>query len=194
MKPWERLEDESSHAYQAFIAYRDATKRSLQSVHSHVTISTSIGQLHTWSNRYNWKDRALAWDRHVSAKRDARILTKLTSERSKLALKRLTARSLAVNQALRTLEKINRDSIAVCEPGELLELLRATRQAFELVGLSQIDFDEQLHRASEAGVQTPQISVSRAEPDPENLLGLPDESDTVQRSDTGPQALLDQTD
>lgn len=191
MKPWDRLDDESSHAYTAFLAYRDAVKRSLRSVQGHVSVSVSFQQIHTWSNRFNWKERALAWDRHVSAKRDARILTKLTSERSKLALKRLTARSLAVNQALRTLEKINRDSIAVSEPGELLELLRATRQAFELVGLSQIDFDEQLHRASEAGVQTPQISVSKSEPDPEDLLGLPDESDTVQRSDTGPETLLD---
>ena len=194
MKPWDRLEDESSHAYQAFLAYRDAAKRSIRSVQDHVCISISVYQLHTWSNRFNWKERALAWDRHVSAKRDARILTKLTSERSKLALKRLTARSLAVNQALRTLEKINRDSIAVSEPGELLELLRATRQAFELVGLSQIDFDEQLHRASEAGVQTPQVSVSRSEPDPEDLLGLPDESDTVQRSGATEEAVLDQTD
>jgi len=194
MKPWERLDEESGHAYEAFVAYRDLPKRTLKAVQDSLAISVSVTRIHEWKHRFEWHKRAVAWDRHLSSKRDKHLAARLSKERSKIAKSRLKCRSLVIAQAMKTLEQINKSSLAVCEPGELLELLRATRQAFELIGLSQIDFDEQLQRLASQPGQAQSITVSVTEPDPEDLLGLPDESNTVQREDSAEETLLDQTD
>src|SRR4051812_24743013 len=62
-KPWERLSDESSPAWEAFVAYRDAgPERSIRSVAQ--TLDKSASLLGRWSAEHDWLSRAAAWDRH----------------------------------------------------------------------------------------------------------------------------------
>jgi hypothetical protein len=190
MNPWDRLEEESSHAYSAFLVYRDLPKRSIRRTQSAITaFAVSKTVVGAWARRYNWLNRARAWDNHLTQKTERKVVRSLLREQSRLTLKRIVARSLAVSQAIKTLEQINRTTLSCSDPSELLELLRATRQAFELVGLSQLDFDEQLHRFSAAGGKNPQ--VVRSDPDPEELLGLQDESDKIQLGNPAAETILD---
>jgi hypothetical protein len=63
---WERQPGETAKAFAAFCAYRDMAP----AVRSYRHLADGIGakavsnyyQLGTWSTRYNWVQRALAWD------------------------------------------------------------------------------------------------------------------------------------
>lgn len=67
-KPWERRKGESPLAYQAFVAYRD-----LGAARTFVAVAAALGKdtslLRRWARRYDWRDRAWAWD--VAQSREA---------------------------------------------------------------------------------------------------------------------------
>ena len=65
--PWDRLPDESSKAYHAFCMYLwDGYWRSLRKVADALGKSVSYeSQLEKWSVKYNWFDRARAFDTYV---------------------------------------------------------------------------------------------------------------------------------
>lgn len=61
MPAWERLEGESSLAYESFCAYRDlGPERSLAK--AGIVLKKSVGTLSIWSMKYQWVARALAYD------------------------------------------------------------------------------------------------------------------------------------
>jgi hypothetical protein len=67
--PWVRRPAESSEAYSAFLAYRDAgPDRSLDSVSRALDKSCTI--LGRWSARHSWISRCVAWSNHIQAERD----------------------------------------------------------------------------------------------------------------------------
>ena len=60
-KPWERRKGESPLAYQAFVVYRDlGAARKFVAAADAVGKSTSL--VRRWAARYDWRDRAWAWD------------------------------------------------------------------------------------------------------------------------------------
>jgi len=60
-KPWERRRDESPKAYRAFVAFRDRGEgRSFVAVGKQLGKSNSLTR--RWASRYDWKERAWAWD------------------------------------------------------------------------------------------------------------------------------------
>jgi hypothetical protein len=62
IQPWERLEDESNPAWEAFMHYRDlGLGRSLARVASALGKSTTL--IERWSARDGWIARCEAWDR-----------------------------------------------------------------------------------------------------------------------------------
>lgn len=69
-KPWERQPKESSRVYRYFEVYRDlGPQRSLEKVHQTFAKSSpriSLRRLKTLSTRYNWVERARAWDDYQS--------------------------------------------------------------------------------------------------------------------------------
>jgi hypothetical protein len=70
-QPWDRLESESSKAYAAFLAFRDiGPGRSLSEayrVHSNRPDARKpSGTFTTWCKRFNWPERADAWDRQLA--------------------------------------------------------------------------------------------------------------------------------
>lgn len=68
--PWERLPDESGKAYHAFCYYlRDGHWRSLRKVADVIDKGVSYEkQLEKWSAKYNWFDRAQAFDTWVDTR------------------------------------------------------------------------------------------------------------------------------
>lgn len=78
--PWEQQPGESAKAFEAFAVYRDmGVERSVRKVTQRLNKSlTLIGK---WSSRYNWPERARAYDRdldrqaHAQAVRDVRSMT-----------------------------------------------------------------------------------------------------------------------
>lgn len=59
--PWERREDESTKAFEAFCKYRDmGIQRSVRKVARELSKSETL--MARWSTTYDWVDRAAAWD------------------------------------------------------------------------------------------------------------------------------------
>jgi len=68
-KPWERLKakKESSKAYEAFCIYRDLGQtRSCEQVSKEV--AKNAHHIRRWSSRYNWVERAAAYDDYIAEK------------------------------------------------------------------------------------------------------------------------------
>jgi hypothetical protein len=67
-RPWSRRPNESEAAHSAFLAYRDAPKRSIELASRQCNKHASI--LGRWSTKYDWIARSRAWDNHLQAERD----------------------------------------------------------------------------------------------------------------------------
>lgn len=71
---WERLDGESSRAFDAFARYRDAgPRRSLRKLAARET-SSNLRQLQTWSARWNWLARCAAFDDHANREAAAEVV------------------------------------------------------------------------------------------------------------------------
>lgn len=108
---WERLDNESAEAYEAFSLYRDGweivtekikgdkviqvkTKvdgRSLQKVSQ--KLSKSLTLIKRWSSRYEWVSRVRDFDRHIDA---------LALRKAETSLAEMRARHIKIGQMLQT--------------------------------------------------------------------------------------------
>lgn len=67
--PWDQMPHESGKAYEAFLVYRDmGIARSVRAAARQMGKVRS--QIDRWSARYDWVNRAKAWDSHLAAARD----------------------------------------------------------------------------------------------------------------------------
>jgi hypothetical protein len=67
--PWDQLPNEGAKAYAAFVSYRDqGTTRSVRSLAGQIGKSRAL--LERWSSTYDWRNRARAWDDHLSKLRN----------------------------------------------------------------------------------------------------------------------------
>lgn len=66
LKPWDRRDDETSPAWEAFCVYRDmGGKRSTGKTQQ--TLGKSKRMIDAWSSRHDWVERCRAFDRHMDA-------------------------------------------------------------------------------------------------------------------------------
>lgn len=66
LDPWDWLPGETPKAYRAFAIYRNLrTDRSLEAVAQRLHVSKT--HVARWSTRFNWVERAIAYDVHVAA-------------------------------------------------------------------------------------------------------------------------------
>lgn len=63
MKPWERQDNESSSAFEAFVLYRDTHPRSLRVVSERLDKSKSV--IGAWSKSHGWGERCQKWDNEL---------------------------------------------------------------------------------------------------------------------------------
>lgn len=64
-KPWDRQNDESSPAFEAFVLYRDARPRSLRYVAESLDKSETL--IEGWSSEHGWVSRCKQWDKELDA-------------------------------------------------------------------------------------------------------------------------------
>lgn len=101
--PWERRENESTKAYEAFCIYRDmGRERSLSKVAEKLQKSFTL--MGRWSREYGWVDRAAKWDdeqdrieREQAQKEQAKAIREMRKRHADLAQAMLikSARALA---------------------------------------------------------------------------------------------------
>lgn len=107
-EPWERQPGESSKAYEAFCLYRDMGpgERSTRKVAK--KLNKSLTQIGKWSSRWNWVERAAAWDDELD--RQARLAqAKAIKEMNERHAKQ--ARALQT-KALQRLQKMNPEEMS----------------------------------------------------------------------------------
>lgn len=90
-EPWERRENETTKAYEAFCIYRDmGRERSLAKVAEKQQKSGSL--IGRWSRENDWVDRAAKWDdeqerieREIAQKEQAKAIKSMRERHAKLA-------------------------------------------------------------------------------------------------------------
>jgi hypothetical protein len=79
--PWGRIEGEPRIAYEQFLVYREMRgERSLWGMYRGVKGKPSAITLRKYYDKWDWKTRVLAWDRHVRTKRDIELVEVARSE------------------------------------------------------------------------------------------------------------------
>ncbi len=87
---WERMPGESTKAYSVFCQYRDlGPERSLEKLRQKLAKSRSRATLTRWSSKYNWVERARAYDDYIDKKKRAeheKAILKMVERHAKLAM------------------------------------------------------------------------------------------------------------
>ena len=143
--PWEQQPGESAKAFEAFAIYRDmGVERSVRKVTQRLNKSlTLIGK---WSSRYNWPERARAYDRdldrqaHAQAVRDVRGMT---NRHIRIAMQ-LQAK------ALEALEQLN---VATLSPKMQLAFLAKATEIERMNRLSAAGMDDNGQRDGSEAIE-----------------------------------------
>lgn len=144
--PWEQQPGESAKAFEAFAIYRDmGVERSVRKVTQRLNKSlTLIGK---WSSRYNWPERARAYDRELD--RQAR-------EQAVRSVRQMTDRHIRIAmqlqaKAVRALENLDEAQLT---PKMMLAFLTKATELERMNRLSNAGLDEngQKYAASEVEI------------------------------------------
>lgn len=121
--PWLRQDEETSEAYKAFEAYRDAdTRRVTKPDMTEVEKS----RYKRWSAQWSWSARARAWDRYV-ARQD---LDDMVRYRRTMNERHRTIARTALSKAAQWLVNLNPDTMRPSDAARLLEVaVRMEREA-----------------------------------------------------------------
>jgi hypothetical protein len=115
IEPWERQDDESAPAFEAFALYRDQGRdRSVRAVGR--SLGKSGALIERWSSEKDWVRRAAAYDRHLDARRREDREQQLLDIGRRQAMQ-LEAAAQALTQPVRAfLERISQHRDAGHEP------------------------------------------------------------------------------
>ena len=105
---WQQLPGESPPAFQAFVVYRnlEAKERSLQRVGSELAKSRTL--ISRWSGRWDWLERAAAWDDHQEMRR----LEHRIEEKQRMDDEHLKIIKAARSKALQALAQMDVETLA----------------------------------------------------------------------------------
>lgn len=130
MKPWERQDNESSPAFEAFVLCRDTQPRSLRKVSESLSKSKSL--IGSWSKTHVWGERCQQWDNELdSASQQTQLdatkemkrrqidmaieMQRIACEAFKLLRENLSTKTISADNMIRMadigakLERLNRD-------------------------------------------------------------------------------------
>ena len=138
-KPWDRRKGESERAYEAFSAYLEMSSRSIQKVAD--LLSKKRQQINTWSRKYEWRERAAAYDSSiVEALRKEKI-----KRRKKIAEKMDTAGNLMVDRAIEAFKAVSIQRISPRTATEMADVgSRLVIQSLDLENLEGTGADSTL--------------------------------------------------
>lgn len=132
IEPWERQPEETEKAYEAFLVYKNlGPGRTFTAVSRRLQKSGTLIQ--RWKNRYNWEQRAAAFDRENERKEQLSI----QKARAQMIKNHIgIARSLQ-GKAIKALEAMDPDEL---KPGDIRDFLRF---GVSLEKETRADIDEQ---------------------------------------------------
>lgn len=131
MKSWNRLENESDAAFEAFKIYLELDERSYRQVAVELRKSDTL--IRRWASQYNWRERAAAWDNSILEDVRQEIKRSLSREikrqwKESIALQRLSFDALSTKD-------MNKASFK-----SLNEIYNSARQAqWEIVDRLKLD-------------------------------------------------------
>lgn len=115
-KPWERQENESGKAYEAFACYRDmGADRSLRAVSKKLEKSFSL--ISRWSSDYDWQNRVMAYDNELEQQA-------LAEKKKTAAETRKRQLQIAMQLEKRALEALKNIEPEDLSPKDVKEFLR----------------------------------------------------------------------
>ena len=123
---WDRMDRETSRAFATFLVYRDlGGDRTIQKAADSVQKSGAV--LRRWAVRFNWRNRALAFDEHndmILQRERVKMRVRFQERALKIANKLEDKVERAVDE-LQLMEKVEgKDAVKVtASPGELARLL-----------------------------------------------------------------------
>jgi len=196
-RPWEQLPNETDYAFASFLAYLNlgpnrTVRAAFQTLDESGSIGCQIKMIYKLSTTFKWAYRAEAWDRKNLRIESKRIRKELKNTFLKTHKNRLEMRDKASEIAMKTIGIISKRNLDTYDEKTLIDVLKITRDAYEIVGLSHIDHTDQLQSVSvKATGREPARAIEQS---PEELFELPEESYSVQRSGPETETVLESPD
>lgn len=202
-KPWDQQTGESDAAFEAFELWKDCprTVRKLSAfmlVLRDKGIQLTYETIRTYKLRFQWRKRLASYERWERRKTEKRIWEAAAKSKTLILEKRSESTLKAVTMALSYLDQLPQvvtEDAASRTIANINNAMDAVRKVMEAVGMGCVDADD-LREELEGIVarKAKAIKVAVREPDPEDLLGLPDESDAIQSGHTAAAGLLESPD
>ena len=124
-KPWERLEKESTPAYEAFREYRDmGEKRSIAKVAEE--LGKSVKLLERWSAQHDWQKRVLAWDDEIERVASEDLLKEIAKMRAR-------QRKQALKMQLKGMQLLDGVNLGDAKLGEITSLIKTGMEQERIV-------------------------------------------------------------
>ena len=132
---WDRLEDETSKAYEAFLQYimMSPSERTYPLLAERRGLK-SLGSIEYWANKHNWAERTQAYDDHMAKMTLALRETKI-EEYQQFVLSTAMEKAIAVGDVLDGAIKQQRDKL---EAGEEINALDISRLVNSLRTLDDV--------------------------------------------------------
>jgi hypothetical protein len=153
--PWQRLEEETDPAWEAFRCYRDlGLERSIAKVAGE--LDKSVPLMERWSSKHRWVMRSTTFD----IEQDRLWVASLNTERRKMAERQVKTAALAQNKVAQWLIDLNPDALTAGEAARWLEVASKMEQA--VLGLPhRIEVSGPNDGPVEIAALTPEETVSR---------------------------------
>lgn len=170
-QPWDRRQDETPKNYQTFLAYRDmGVRRSLRSLSAQLNPKPGyVRVLNEWSSRYDWVDRASAWD----VEQEQEFAAEQGEQVRDMRRRHAVWGTIAINKAGEKLRNINPAKLTVREAVMLLDI------GVRIERLSRGEASDRIdHTHTELPGPTTAQLLDRIRNSPE-LLDIADQLETV---------------
>lgn len=157
---YEQLIEESDKAYAAFLVYRDmGRKRSVPSAYRTATgriqAKQANGQWNLWADKFTWRKRAEAWDRHL----DQRLDQQLDQEIHEMASRHAKIARALQEKLVRRMLTIDPDTLSPQDVIKWYDI--AVKREREALGVA----DARLTRPVEAQQENPQNYARESDDD-----------------------------
>jgi len=178
LSTWDRRPRETARAYAAFIQYRDlGPARSLRKQAALEKPAGPFSSLADWSRRFDWVDRAGAWDEHLD--REERL--QAIEDRRKMRSNHARVGRIAIAKAAVALDGINPGDLT---PREAIALAKIGTE-IERKSLGEPDVVVESHRSAESDEMSSDElwAVLKANPDLADALdALDDVAEAIDES------------
>lgn len=123
-KQWERQENESQEQYDLFCIYRDMKAQSVDKKRTLERVQEQCGKSESWitklSSRFNWKERAEAWDAELDRIALEETKKEMLKEIRQMRKRQAEAGKFMQIKAIKALSRIPEEEI---KPGDISRLV-----------------------------------------------------------------------